>query len=1312
MDYFRLKILLLAVDPHQIQPLINSLNENDWEIDIQVISDEKNLIKYLDKSIHDIILLYNDSHPLDFYNTLNICKEKRPFTSFILIADIIDKKIEESYFKLGIWDVVDKNGLIPSIKKALNLHNASEEFSNYLLHQFKISAIVINQNFEILHYNAGIERITGIDIKSNLGKNIFKVLKLKNEKGEDFDQNAENVKKLVQKSSFPQSLICNYSHPNGNELWFSISITHNLGSWKNVPQMTIFFQDITQKKEIENTLNELENRYETIFNSVSDGIFLYEPDEFKLIDINDRIVEMFEYSKDDLKSMHISDLSFQEEGFTNRRGILYAISAISGEVEVHEWFAKSKSGKKFWTLLLLKKVIVGGRSVLMGIIKDIDVQKKAELSLHESEEHFRALAQNSPDVIMRFDSNFRHLYVNDAIRNILSIEPDEFINKTHEEMGLFSSELSDFWQKSIKNVFDTGKPYEVEFSLDSHGKKIIIEWRLFPEYNSKGKTVAVLTVARDITERKVSQNSLKKSEEQLQMALEATRDGMWDWDIINNQIFFSPRYFTMLGYNPDEFEHTLDTIYKLLHPDDRSRFMETYNNITSIILDNIEMELRLKRKDGSFAWILSRGKVFAKDEQGCAIRIVGTNEDITEKKRQDEIRNILVGISESVNTTGNLEEFFESIRMFLGRVIETRNCYISLYDKNTRTITLPFLRDEKDKFKEFPAGKTLTEYVLLSGKSQLLNYQKINDLKDAGEIEIIGSPAISWLGVPLRIKNELIGLFVVQSYDEEIQFSADDVQIIEYVSDQIAIAIARKKDQDKILENQNRQRQIIESSPDGLIVTDRNGVIIDHNSRIIDLLNIKSTSLINRNLKEFISAVDENKLAKIFNYTLSTGFKKQEDIKMRREDGVEFFAEISLGLIKNTNNNPEIQSSETYVITIKNIDERKEYEANLKIAKIKAEESDRLKTAFLSNMSHEIRTPMNAIIGFAELLSQGDISEEDNKEFISQINFGAESLMRLMDDIIDIAKIEAGQLKIYNSYFNLSDILNDLKVMFSKALYRQNKQHLGLIEENGSHNPDIQMFGDQIRIRQIFINLISNAIKFTESGEIRFGIKDINNGFIYFYVQDSGIGIPFEKLDIIFDRFRQANEESNTKVYGGTGLGLAISKNLVELMGGTISVQSEKERGSVFSFSIPFNSFEAKIKEAEVISLKKLYNWEDKTVLIAEDEISNFVLLKAVLKNSKIKILWAKDGKEVIDIFESNPEIDIILMDIQLPFMNGYEASRIIKSKRKEVPIIAQTAYAMSGERQKSEKAGCDDYIAKPIQVNELLAIMSKYINR
>lgn len=1051
------------------------------------------------------------------------------------------------------------------------------KYSLSILDRLRISVILVDRDFHIVYCNQKARVIAGTDLDLS-DKNVLDLIKLKNAEGKKLDLEG-NLRSIFTKSSGPlYDNICSSSRTYHDEFWFSVCIFPLEDEADEIKHVVICLQDITISHEIETNLKELEIRYETVFNSVNDGIFLYEPDKFRLIDVNDRIGEMYGFTKKELQTKKIEDLSVTEEGFTNKRGLLYALRAINGDIQVHEWHAKDKTGKTFWTRLLMKKVIIGEVPFLMGIIKDIDDQKKAELSL-------------------------------------------------------------------------------------------------------------------------------RVSKERLQLAHEVTKDGMWDWDISREQIYYSPRFFTMLGYEPGEFVNTIDSVYKLIHPDDIEKVNQTYSQQNLLHSDMVELEIRGRKKDGSYAWILSKGKVFARDTQGLPTRVVGTTVDISQHKRQEDIRNVLINISEAINTTRNLDEFFESIQFHLGRVIDTKNCYIALYDKTSNKITLPFHRDERDRFKEFPAGKTITSYVIRTGRVQLLNTEKINELIAAGEIEVIGALSVSWLGVPLRIENELIGVFVVQSYDKSVIYTEDDVQILEFVSDQIAMAISRKKDHDRIYENQVRQRQIFESLPDGLLVISREGRIIDYNSRTREMLNCMDETIRNSYFSQFVCPSDLEKVTMIYEKTIETGIRTQDEIKMIRADQTEFFAEISMGLVRHAQDKPE-----TFVIIVKDIDERKASEIKLKIAKEKAEEADRLKTAFLSNMSHEIRTPMNAIIGFAELLSYGEATADERKEFIAQINYGAESLMRLIDDIIDIAKIEAGQIKICNVFFDLSSVFRDLRLIFTRNLQRQNKNNIQLVEDNSGYNPSIQLYGDQIRIRQILNNLLSNAIKFTEKGEIRFGIRSISDGMISFYVKDSGIGIPHDKLGIIFDRFRQGHE-TKAKSYGGTGLGLAISKQLVELMGGSISVSSEKGIGSEFIFSIPYLSIEENTVGMENIFDKIELNWKNKTILIAEDDPSNFFLLSEILKSTDVKIIRASDGREAVEIVNTRPQVDLVLMDVQLPSMSGYEAARIIKERRPDLPVIAQTAYGLSDEKQESLKAGCDDYIQKPIKTHDLFVVISKYFH-
>ena len=373
-------------------------------------------------------------------------------------------------------------------------------------------------------------------------------------------------------------------------------------------------------------------------------------------------------------------------------------------------------------------------------------------------------------------------------------------------------------------------------------------------------------------------------------------------------------------------------------------------------------------------------------------------------------------------------------------------------------------------------------------------------------------------------------------------------------------------------------------------------------------------------------------------------------------------------------------------------------------AKEKAEESDRLKSAFLANMSHEIRTPMNGIIGFANLLNENDLSKEKRKEYIQVINNNSKSLLNLIDDIIDFAKIEAEQLTIKKDSFQLHPFLENLNTMFKEVLSSTKRKNIRLIL-NIPDDDDRIINTDMHRLQQIFVNLINNAIKFTEEGSIEFGYVYVETKFYQFYVKDSGIGIPESKINQVFDRFRQVDEE-RTRKFGGTGLGLAISKNLVKLLKGDIWVNSIEMKGTTFYFTIPVEQssyIHHKItRPKQIVHNSDTINLMGLKILIVEDEEINAMFLEELLKPTDAQINVAKDGMEAVEYIKSNPDVDLVLMDIKMPRMNGYDATRKIKQLKPSLPVIAQTAFAMEEEKRKCLDAGCDDYISKPIDRNLL----------
>ena len=318
--------------------------------------------------------------------------------------------------------------------------------------------------------------------------------------------------------------------------------------------------------------------------------------------------------------------------------------------------------------------------------------------------------------------------------------------------------------------------------------------------------------------------------------------------------------------------------------------------------------------------------------------------------------------------------------------------------------------------------------------------------------------------------------------------------------------------------------------------------------------------------------------------------------------------------------------------------------------------------------------------------------------------------MRLIDDIVDVAKIESGQLEINNTIINLAAVFDELNGVFSKELIRKNKNNIDLILDHNHFTPEMNILADEVRLKQVLSNLLGNAIKFTESGQVRFGIKGVIDSQIQFYVKDTGIGIRKDKMEIIFDRFTQAIDDKS-KLYGGTGLGLSISKNLIELMGGEISLTSIPGKGTEFVFSLPFHVVDIKNPEIKnAISLAE-GQWENRTIHIVENNPSGYMLLKEILKSSKAKLLWSKDGDSALKDFFDHKNLDLVLLDMNVPKTSGFEVAMTMKSERPDIPVIAQTAYAISGERHKSIDAGCDDYISKPIKIHELIYILNKYLD-
>lgn len=385
-------------------------------------------------------------------------------------------------------------------------------------------------------------------------------------------------------------------------------------------------------------------------------------------------------------------------------------------------------------------------------------------------------------------------------------------------------------------------------------------------------------------------------------------------------------------------------------------------------------------------------------------------------------------------------------------------------------------------------------------------------------------------------------------------------------------------------------------------------------------------------------------------------------------------------------------------------EELKEANNELLKAKDKAEESNRFKTAFLHNMSHEIRTPMNAIHGFSELLSKPDLPDEKRLRYTSIIQNSSNQLLSIVTNILTISSIETKQEKPELTKVCINDIIRDLYIIFNQKAIKRGialNMQLELTDEQSL------ITTDKTKVIQILTNLLNNAFKFTHHGYIDFGyrlISDKDQEVLGFFVKDSGIGIKPEYHTIIFERFRQAEAQIQEN-YGGTGLGLSISKAFVELLGGKIRVESEPGKGSCFFFTLPFHHVAIEPTIASTVFSSNLR----KTILVAEDEDINFILIEDLLMDMGHKVLRSKNGKEAVDFCLSNAPVDLIFMDIKMPVMDGYTAAKLIKNHRPELPLIAQSAYALENEIEKYQSV-FDDYLTKPLKIDELKSILVKHL--
>ncbi len=697
-----------------------------------------------------------------------------------------------------------------------------------------------------------------------------------------------------------------------------------------------------------------------------------------------------------------------------------ASSRVKGlEIGADAFLAKPIDPAEFAAQIRVMLRIKAAEDELRAEKKDLEILVAERTNeLMESEYRFKQVAENANEWIWEFDKNGLYTYSSQAIESLLGFTPDELVGKKHFYDLFDPSESVKLKKKAFEQISKKLNVNNFEnLNIHKNGNRVLMQTSASPIIDKNGELLGYRGIDIDITIRKNQEVQIQESLSFNQSLLNTIPFGMDIVDMNGTVLFANPLMTNAFGN--DIVGKRCWELYR--HNKTQCEYCPLKGHIRIGETASIETDGII---DGKTFEITHTGMIYKGEEA-----IMEVFYDISGRKRNEKIQRIVFNIANAVNSSFDLDDLNQNIKNLLGELIDTSNYFIALYNKADSTIDVPFMVDEKDFFTNLPFETSLTGYVIRTQKPLLLKRGEDDELREQEELEAIGTAAEVWLGVPLKYQEKVIGAIVVQSYNDVNAYSVADLEILEYVSHQVGIAIERKKSE-----------------------------------------------------QELIAALE------------------------------------------------------------------------------KAEESDRLKSAFLANVSHEIRTPLNSILGFSDLISDPDANETEKQGYLQMIDSGGNQLLSIIDDIVNISLIESGQLST-----NISQV--DL----SKMLYRTYKSFSDINRSNNTkitlrNCPSIKVESDEGKIKQVLANLLTNAIKHTEEGEVILGYE-LKDKTIQFYVRDTGKGIPPGYEDKLFNRFFRI-EDSN-QFLPGTGLGLAICKAIVNVLGGVIWYESELGVGSTFYFTIP-----------------------------------------------------------------------------------------------------------------------------------------------
>ncbi|TCO06046.1 PAS domain S-box protein [Natronoflexus pectinivorans] len=818
----------------------------------------------------------------------------------------------------------------------------------------------------------------------------------------------------------------------------------------------------------------------------------------------------------------------------------------------------------------------------------------------------------------------------DAVAEILEV-PHGHKPTLEEGMDFYTPE----WRQRIKSVFSTcaqeGTPYDEEMEiLTKKGKRLWVRSIGKAVKNDKGKIIKIHGSLQDISEQKKSEEALRYSENRFRSLLQNIPSiSVQGYQMDGTLIYWNEASEKLYGYTSEEAigKNILDLI---IPHEMRNEVAAEIKNMSKTRKAIPPSEMSLLRKDGFQVPVFSSHTMLNSDGDNPELFCVDL--DLTKIKKAESLNKLQYNIAHATITTKNLKELLESLKNELNNIIDAKNIFIAFYNEETGILSADIDENEKEEISEWTAKRSLTGYLIAQNRPLLLRKKDVLHLYEKGIIDLYGTIAEAWLGIPLKVEEEILGAIVIQNYENPDIYDQSSIKVMELVAHELSLFIDRQR----IEEKSNKLSRAIEQSPLSIVITNKEGIIEYVNPFFSKLSGYSFDEAKGKNSNILKSGHHSSDFYKELWETILSGKDWEGEILNKKKNGSLYWVKSIISTI--TNNKGDITN---YISIKEDITERKKMLEELVSAKEKAEESDSLKTKFLNNMSHEIRTPMNGIIGFSDMLDDPGLSEEKRKNYSKIIQNSSHQLLRIIDDILEIAALETKKEKAHKTEFNLNDFLMNLFSIFN---LKSKERNIPLYLKKELHDDQSFIISDKTKLNIIISNLLENALKFTNTGFIEFGYF-IENEILKLFVKDTGIGIASKNHHKVFERFSQEDEEiSNT--HGGLGLGLSISKEYAILLGGDITLDSEKGKGSTFIVSIPYIPLR-KQEDSNNHYVSSIGSGEH-NILVAEDEEVNYLYIQALFEtetDGNYNLTHAKNGQEALEICVKNKNIDLVLMD-------------------------------------------------------------------